>query len=124
MATLGERICLVRDEAQLNQTEFGKLIGLKQGTISQIEKDAKGTSDRTLTAICREFHVNFDWLRYGKGPMRQFTQPTDMEKLEAIMSGKSEVKKSFILALADMPEALLDEMLPYLRKAVAELDRR
>lgn len=126
MDTLGKRLRYLRKSIlKTTQEEMAEKIGFSDGYISKIEKDkSDNPTDRPIDAICRVYSVNKEWLLTGEGPIHADAQPTDMEKLEAIMSGKSEVKKSFIRALADMPEALLDEMLPYLRKAVAELDRR
>lgn len=126
MNSLGKRLRHFRKNVlNITQDEMAEKIGFSDGYISKIEKDkSENPTDRFLNALCNAYAINKEWLLTGEGPILAEAQPTDMEKLEAIMSGKSETKKNFIRALADMPEALLDEMLPYLRKAVTELERR
>lgn len=125
MSTIGERIRKVRIEVlEIKQGEMADRLGTSLSLVSKYETGVNKVPNYFIRNLCTQYGINEQWLRTGEGPIHADAQPTDMEKLEAIMSGKSEVKKNFIRALADMPEALLDEMLPYLRKAVAELDRR
>ena len=67
--SLGERIKRVRKEKNLTQQALGERIGVKQNTIALIESGKRNTSDQLLMSICREFNVNEEWLRTGKGPM-------------------------------------------------------
>ena len=107
-----------------NDAEVSRKLEVSPATVSMWRSGERLPRPSTQRHVCEKLGFSVEWLRSGEGNPRPGVIPPDMEKLEAIMSGKSEVKKNFIRALADMPEALLDEMLPYLRKAVAELDRR
>jgi len=53
----------------LNQEEFGKRIGAKQSTVTAYECGNRIPLDVSVTAICREFNVNEQWLRDGIGEM-------------------------------------------------------
>jgi transcriptional regulator with XRE-family HTH domain len=64
-----ERIRQLRKNLGLNQTEFGRRIGVKQTTIAGYETGSKNPMDAVLTAICREFDVREEWLKTGKGKM-------------------------------------------------------
>lgn len=64
-----DRLRELRKNLGLNQTEFGKKIGLKQATIGQMENGDRGITDRNITLICREFNVSELWLREGIGEM-------------------------------------------------------
>lgn len=62
---MNTRIRQLRKELGLNQTEFGKRIGIKQGSIAGYESGARTPMDSVILSICREFNVNEKWLRTG-----------------------------------------------------------
>jgi transcriptional regulator with XRE-family HTH domain len=65
---MNERIRELRIMLGLSQEDFGARIGLKsKASVSKIEKGVNGTTDQTIKSICREFGVDEDWLRTGKG---------------------------------------------------------
>ena len=67
LSTIGERIKILRKKLKLNQTEFGKRIGLAANTIANYEIGRRTVSEQTISSICREFNVNHNWLVDGKG---------------------------------------------------------
>ena len=42
---------------------------MKRNSIAQIETGIRNPSDRTLKAICKEFGINYSWLKEGIGEM-------------------------------------------------------
>ena len=66
---VNERIRELRKILDLNQTEFGTRIGIKQGSIAAYESGARTPMDTVILSICREFFVNETWLRTGEGEM-------------------------------------------------------
>lgn len=64
-----ERFKVLRKDTGLTQKDFAARVGLSQNFIAQIESGSKVPSDRTVSDICRIFHVNEDWLRTGEGDM-------------------------------------------------------
>lgn len=61
------RIKEIRIDQNLNQTDFGARVGVKQTTVAGWETGARVPSDTAFLAICRVFGVNEDWLRTGEG---------------------------------------------------------
>lgn len=53
----------------MNQGEFGKAIGLKQGAISKLEKPGNAVVDQNIQLICEKFQVRREWLVDGTGEM-------------------------------------------------------
>ena len=53
----------------MNQGEFGKAIGLKQGAISKLEKPGNAVVDQNIQLICEKFQVRREWLVDGIGEM-------------------------------------------------------
>ena len=66
---MNTRIRALRKSLDLNQTDFGNRIGVKQTTIAGYETGAKNPLDTVITSMCREFRVNENWLRTGEGQM-------------------------------------------------------
>lgn len=52
----------IREDKDLNQTQYGKLLNMTQRKISRLEnKETEPTTDE-LVLICKTFKVSADWL--------------------------------------------------------------
>ena len=60
--TFGEKIRLLREEKELNQTELGEAVGMTQRKISYLECGRYEPGFDDLRALCRYFHVSADYL--------------------------------------------------------------
>jgi transcriptional regulator with XRE-family HTH domain len=60
MLTLGNRIKNVRK--MNNQVEFAKIIGVSQGTLSELEQGKYKPSIETIILIYKQFKVDLEWL--------------------------------------------------------------
>ena len=60
--TLGEKIRLLREDKELNQTELGKAVNMTQRKISYLENDKYEPSMEDIKALCRFFNVSADYL--------------------------------------------------------------
>lgn len=110
-----ERIKSVRINAKLTQQEFADSLGLKRNTVGSYEIGKIEPSDRTISDICRVFHVNEIWLRTGDG--EPFAELSREEELAAfageLIAGADEFKKRLVICLSRLsPEewALLEGM--------------
>ena len=77
MDKMNERLKDLRLEKNLNQTDFGKKIGLSKSQIACYENGSRKITDRTITTICEKFKVNEEWLRHGIGPQKKRMTPAD-----------------------------------------------
>lgn len=106
----GKRIKELRNALNLNQTNFGEQLGLKQTTIAGYENNHRELTDRTISDICRVFNVNEEWLRTGDGPMFRPKKGLDNELDEHIadlIKTDDELTKAFILELLKLsPEEM------------------
>ena len=117
---MGERVKELRTALGLSGEKFGEKIGVKRSAISDIERGRNNLSEQNILAICREFNVNEDWLRYGTGEMFK-----DMSLDEEIISFIGEIqwdasstfKKRFISAVAK----LNDEEWKVLEKIIVDM---
>lgn len=110
---------LKHENVNLSQEAFGNRIGLTKAAISKIEKGVSKMSEQTILSICREFNVNEDWLRTGKGNM--FSPMSEDEELDnyigRISGGEDKFKKNLLKALCK----LTDEEWNVLKKIIAEM---
>ena len=60
--TFGEKIRLLREEKELNQTELGEAVGMTQRKISYLECGRYEPGFDDLRALCRYFQVSADYL--------------------------------------------------------------
>ena len=60
--TLGEKLRLLREEKELNQTELGQAVNMTQRRVSYLENDQYEPSVEDLRALCKFFHVSADYL--------------------------------------------------------------
>ena len=69
MNTFSDRIDrLIQDKTGGNKSKFARRLNVTPAYISKLCKDKETIpSDRTIADICREFNVNEDWLRTGRG---------------------------------------------------------
>ena len=95
--TINERIRAVRRSLGLTQDEFASRLGLKRNSVTMIES-GRQTSDQTIYAICREFHINETWLRTGDGEMTA-PKSRQQEMSELVRSLMSDSPDSFRSAL-------------------------
>lgn len=66
---MNERLKKLRRELGLTQQEFADKIGVKRNSLANYETGRNTPIDAIIVSICREFNVNEDWLRTGKGDM-------------------------------------------------------
>ena len=113
---MNERIKLLRKALELNQTDFGARIGVKQGTVAAYESGARVPLDSVVVSICREFGVSESWLRSGEGEMfLQLSREEEITKfcMSIIRDPDSEFQRQFVSVLARLEPAqwqLLSDM--------------
>ena len=79
---MNERIRALRHTLQLSQKEFARQIGLKQNAISYMERPGATVTEQNIRAICAQFGVREDWLRFGSGEMFREGEREQRELLE------------------------------------------
>lgn len=67
--SINARIKALRKEKRLSQAEFGDAIGLKQVTVSVLEREGRAVTEQNITLICQKFNVRRAWLVGGEGEM-------------------------------------------------------
>ena len=60
--TFGEKIRLLREERELNQSQLGAAVNMTQRKISYLENDRYEPGMEDIRALCTFFHVSADYL--------------------------------------------------------------
>ena len=60
--TFGEKIRLLREKRELNQTELGLAVNMTQRKVSYLENGKYEPSIEDIRALCRFFNVSADYL--------------------------------------------------------------
>ena len=60
--TIGDKIRILREEANLNQTQLGKELNITQRKLSYIECNKYEPSVEDIRAICNYFKISADYL--------------------------------------------------------------
>lgn len=104
---MNERIKILRKELGLTQIEFGKKLGVTRSVITNIEFNKTTPKPLFIDLLCREFNVNEEWIRYGKGDM--YKKLSRSEKIAnfagSIMRDEEEsFRRRLIEALSELDE--------------------
>ena len=99
--TINERIKLVREQLGLTTRSFGASINMSGGAITNMEKGSRNITDRTISDVCREFNVNYDWLVYGDGEMFNQTDRRAYAIIDEILNGQNEFAKQVFMSFAN-----------------------
>ena len=120
--TVGERIKKLRQEKHLTQQKLADSIGIKQNSVALIESGKRNPSEQTVTFICREFHINENWLRNGEGEMFASEDTSILSQLAAqygLDDGQLALIKNFLIlpdkyraAIVEIAKHLADEPAP------------
>lgn len=111
MLTINDRLKKIRKEKGLTLKQFGKAIGITDASVSQMETGKSGLSNQTIHSICREFDINEDWLRTGKGEMFTKTPSSEVDELARKYNLTPEARilvERFLLLKPEVQQGIVD----------------
>ena len=111
--TLNERIKFLRKTLGLNQTDFGKKIGIKVSQASFIEKPNNPVTQRIIQLICTAFNVSEEWLTNGTGDMYISNEDAIIEKLSQ-MYDLTPTQEKFARHWLQLPAEAKDAVVDYI----------
>ncbi|GHU60010.1 hypothetical protein AGMMS49975_28480 [Clostridia bacterium] len=82
---MNERVRELRELLNLSQHEFAKSLGLKQSSISDVERGKVRVGEATIKLICLNFGANSDWIKNGTGSpfeKHSYRHRTDLTEFE------------------------------------------
>lgn len=78
---MGERIKIIRKSLGLSQEAFGEKVGVTKTAICALEANRRNLTEQMAKSICREFNVNYGWLKHGEGEMFDNTPDTLLDEV-------------------------------------------
>ena len=113
---MNNRIKEVRTKLKITQQEFADRIGCSRSGLANYEVGRNEPINSVIVAICREFNVNEEWLRTGKGEM--FAPVNRDKEIEAFMdtvmkSESADFRRRLVSVLSKLDSAewkLLESM--------------
>lgn len=80
--TVGQRMYEIRRDSGLNQTNFGKLVGMSQSAVGVYESGERDPPVSAVVRACQTRGIDPNWLLFGSGIKYRETQ---LELLERAM---------------------------------------
>ena len=119
---MGERLKLVRKALNLKQAEFGARIGLSQPSIGLYEKETRPITERVISQLVSEFHINEEYLRHGTGDMFIDQTPKLVRQLADELS-LSDREQRLLLTFLTFPPETRAQVLDFAQEFVAKLQQ-
>ena len=117
---MGERLKLVRKALNLKQAEFGARIGLSQPSIGLYEKETRPITERVISQLVSEFHINEEYLRHGTGDMFIDQKPKLVRQLAEELA-LSDREQRLLLTFLSFPPETRAQVLDFAQEFVAKL---
>ena len=119
---MGERLKLVRKALNLKQAEFGARIGLSQPSIGLYEKETRPITERVISQLVSEFHINEEYLRHGTGDMFIDQKPKLVRQLAEELA-LSDREQRLLLTFLSFPPETRAQVLDFAQEFVAKLQQ-
>lgn len=116
--TQGERLKELRKNVLgLTLENFGEKLGVAKNTISQWESGRNSISESMLKAICREYNVNYFWLKDGEGESLVGLPETTIDEL-ALEFDLDDFEKAMIIEFLKLKKEERDVVKNYIRNVL------
>lgn len=112
---IGKRIKELRKSYKLNQTDFGKPLGVSYGHISNLEQGKDMPSQSLIKLMAYEYNSSEEWIIEGKGEM--FThkpyndKPSNMEKTDLLVLELDDLLCESPSSIRKMQENILETII-------------
>ena len=99
------RIAKIIEDNGISKAKFAEKINVSAAFVTMLCSGASSPCDRTISDICREFHINEKWLRTGEGPMEVVvTQQKRLENFFAdVLATAPDERSAFVASLDTLP---------------------
>lgn len=74
---MNKRLKEIRKSLNMTQKEMGKVLGIANTSVSEIEKGNAILTERNQNLLCEKLNVNKEWLETGIGEMFRPVLPVD-----------------------------------------------
>lgn len=102
---INERIRDLRKSLKLSQEEFGNRLGVTKASISRLESGINNVTEQMIKSVCREYNVNYAWLKEGIGEMFVSSDDSVANRIDDLLAGENETAKALFRAFAVLNDA-------------------
>ena len=95
---INERIRDLRKSLKLSQEEFGNRLGVTKASISRLESGINNVTEQMIKSVCREYNVNYAWLKEGVGEMFISSDDSVANRIDDLLAGENETAKALFRA--------------------------
>lgn len=92
---INERIRDLRKSLKLSQEEFGNRLGVTKASISRLESGINNVTEQMIKSVCREYNVNYAWLKEGVGEMFISSDDSVANRIDDLLAGETKRRKPF-----------------------------
>lgn len=96
---------------------------MSRDAINNLEQGRVIPSEAIIKLICREFGVDYDWLKYGEGEMFASEEAEVLSLLDDLLKGQHKKIQAAIKALARMDEDQLNGIEAYIDALIEEIKK-
>ena len=118
--TQGERVKAIRATLKLTLEKFGEKLGVGKTAISKIEKGERSLTVQMMKAICREYKVNYEYLKNGIGEMFVEVPQTVVDEL-CEQYDLDDFDRIMLQEYLKMDEASRNVLKTYIRKICGQI---
>lgn len=99
------RLTQIRDVLGISQGAFGERIGVTRSAVCNYENGTRNLTERVIKDICREFNVNYAWLKEGIGEMFISSDDSVANRIDDLLAGENETAKALFRAFASLDDS-------------------
>ena len=117
---MNSRLKGIRKALRLTQKEFAARLGITDSGISRLEKGQNQLTDQLIRAICREYKVNYEYLKNGIGEMFVEVPQTVVDEL-CEQYDLDDFDRIMLQEYLKMDEASRNVLKTYIRKICGQI---
>lgn len=102
---MNKRLKEIRKELKLSQEEFGGRLGVTGASISRLESGSNSFTEQMIKSVCREYNVNYAWLKEGIGDMFVSADDSVANRIDDLLAGENETAKALFRAFASLDDS-------------------
>lgn len=118
-----ERIRQIRSHASQTQAEFAASVGVTRDIVASWENGRVEPPEAVVRLICRDFSVNYAWLKGGQEPMNVPVEALVLSKVERIMKGDNEFVKAVFRELTNLPTEAWEEIAAFMSRVATTSEK-
>lgn len=106
--SINARVKMIRKNAKLTQSQFSNMIGIKQATLSDIERSKIGVSINLINMISKKFNIEVGWLLTGASGINKVNTDISFSVEAEHLSDRNTIATDRNTTFKDISEALND----------------